>query len=677
LIALLWALRCISEKRLIFKKTPLNVVIIVFLVSQLVSTLFSIDIRSSIFGYYDRFNGGLLSLTAYAVLYLGYVSNMSKRQTALSLKTILLSTTISSVYGISEHFGVDKNLWVQDVQNRVFSTFGQPNWLAAWLAAVIPVGLFFSLKTFENKHEEESGKQKFRFQKTIPYIFTSLAFLTLLFTKSRSGILGFAFADIIFWILILKHVFKDKPRRVTTLKLFIVNHLIFLFVTIFVGTPWTPNISKLFRTNSLNNTEAESAVNEAAVTPALETGGSSSAEIRRIVWQGALDVWKNYPLFGSGVETFAFSYYKYRPASHNLVSEWDFLYNKAHNEYLNFMATTGTVGILAYLLLIVLSLAQISGFKLITSKPNLKNDNQQDKNEQHNALEIRNLNYALLAGYASILITNFFGFSVVPISLLFFIFPAFALSEQGSDRVEEYRFDFRKFNSLQKLAGIILASFTLFLIYSVFRYWYADILYNRAHLFYKSGRLIDAVNTIGSAIKLSPHEAIYQNELASNFAEVALVYNKQDSKDNAKKFAGNAKKIVLQAESLSPSNLNILRNHARIAINLSEIDPDQILDAKNTLLKALDLAPTDAKLYLNLSMVYYRINDTDKAIELLEKTIELKTNYRDARYAYAVILSEKGEIEGAKAQLKYILDTIDPNDENALKELKNLDSTAN
>ena len=42
LIALLWALRCISEKRLIFKKTPLNVVIIVFLVSQLVSTLFSI-----------------------------------------------------------------------------------------------------------------------------------------------------------------------------------------------------------------------------------------------------------------------------------------------------------------------------------------------------------------------------------------------------------------------------------------------------------------------------------------------------------------------------------------------------------------------------------------------------------------------------------------------------------
>jgi putative inorganic carbon (hco3(-)) transporter len=60
--------------------------------------------------------------------------------------------------------------------------------------------------------------------------------------------------------------------------------------------------------------------------------------------KGAWELTKKYPLFGSGVETFAYSYYNVRPVEHNLVTEWDFLYNKAHNEFLNYAATTGFVG---------------------------------------------------------------------------------------------------------------------------------------------------------------------------------------------------------------------------------------------------------------------------------------------------------------------------------------------
>ena len=81
-------------------------------------------------------------------------------------------------------------------------------------------------------------------------------------------------------------------------------------------------------------------------------GGTDSGQIRLYVWQGALDIWKAYPLFGTGVETFAFAYYQFRPAEHNLTSEWDYLYNKAHNEYLNYLATTGALGLGSYLLFI-------------------------------------------------------------------------------------------------------------------------------------------------------------------------------------------------------------------------------------------------------------------------------------------------------------------------------------
>jgi len=88
----------------------------------------------------------------------------------------------------------------------------------------------------------------------------------------------------------------------------------------------------------------------------IRVGGSDSMDIRKVVWQGAIELGQRYPLFGPGVETFAYTYYWVRPAAHNLLSEWDFLYNKAHNEYLNFLATTGFFGLFSYLLLITWTL---------------------------------------------------------------------------------------------------------------------------------------------------------------------------------------------------------------------------------------------------------------------------------------------------------------------------------
>jgi hypothetical protein len=260
---------------------------------------------------------------------------------------------------------------------------------------------------------------------------------------------------------------------------------------------------KTFPTTSVNLT-----------SPALELGGSSSVAIRKIVWQGAIDIWKNYPLFGSGVETFAFSYYQFRPAAHNLVTEWDFLYNKAHNEYLNFMATTGTVGIASYLLLITCIL--FSFFKFKNQKLNILALNCN--------FDICILNFALLSGFTSILVTNFFGFSVVPVNLLFYLFPAMAIVLQREDEeVQEQNYRLNNLSSLQKSGLLIALIFTLLLLYSISRYWYADILYNRAKGFEGSGALIDRVESINSAIKLSPHEAIYFDELASSLTDIALL----------------------------------------------------------------------------------------------------------------------------------------------------------
>ena len=670
IIVLLWIVRSILDKKFIFRRSLLDIPLLIFLFSQIISTLVSVDIRTSLFGYYSRFNGGLLSIVCYLVLYWGYVSNMKKNDAISSIKIILISTLISSIYGILEHYGIDKNIWVQDVQNRVFSTFGQPNWMAAWLVAVIPVSIAFALssknKYHESTHSSKHFASKLNFQfflSYIPMVLPIIFFIVLLFTKSRSGILGLVAADLSFWAILLILSLYQRSKRSVVIWGFVIYHLLFTIFASIIGTPWTKSISDTIKSRSQKTqiTTSPAVLN----TPVLELGGSSSTEIRKIVWQGAIDIWKNYPLFGSGVETFAFSYYQFRPASHNLVSEWDFLYNKAHNEYLNFMATTGTLGIVSYLTMIMVILLTFIIFK--------------SKESNHKNILFFNLDFesciwviAMMSGTVSILITNFFGFSVVPVNLLFYLYPAFAVVLYGVETANEESYDLKNISSPQKSGLIVFSFFILLLLYSISRYWYADVLYNRAKGLENGGSLIDRTESLNSAIKLSPHEAIYYDELASAFADIAIAYNSQKDGERALKYSENAFLTIQKAEILSPKNLNIIRNNARIGIVLSDIKSSYILEAKKALLEGIRLAPTEAKLYYNLSLTYYRMNDVDNAIATLKKTIDLKANYKDARYAYAIILLDRGNKSEAIEQLKYILEKLDSHDANTIKALDEL-----
>ncbi|MDZ7587366.1 MAG: hypothetical protein U0946_06440, partial [Patescibacteria group bacterium] len=64
IIAAAWISRMIINRRLIFSRTPFDLPILLFLLSQIVSTIFSIEPHTSFWGYYSRFHGGLLSTLA-------------------------------------------------------------------------------------------------------------------------------------------------------------------------------------------------------------------------------------------------------------------------------------------------------------------------------------------------------------------------------------------------------------------------------------------------------------------------------------------------------------------------------------------------------------------------------------------------------------------------------------
>src|SRR6185369_15674874 len=98
-----WIIKMIIHKKIIFKRTILDIPLILFLGSQIISTIFSLDTHTSIFGYYGRWNGGLLSILSFELLYWAFVSNVARRNVKKIILMALASAIIVTVYGILEH----------------------------------------------------------------------------------------------------------------------------------------------------------------------------------------------------------------------------------------------------------------------------------------------------------------------------------------------------------------------------------------------------------------------------------------------------------------------------------------------------------------------------------------------------------------------------------------------
>lgn len=562
--------------------SPHSIVLLIFLGTQIISTLISVDPHTSIFGFYSRLNGGLLSIICYITLALILPLYLDEKLKNYLIYTSLFSGLLVSIYGILQHFGIDARFWVQDVQARVFSTFGQPNWLAAYLCILLP---FSTSKFLSSKNSLLT---------TGYLLLTTIYYLCLLFTKSKSGILATIITLGLYFFL---HFFQSK--KISLLQITVYSLLITLSLTIN-----NPIKDKLFpKKLIIENSKIENLV----ITP--------SADIRKIVWEGALKLWQRFPLFGTGVETYAYSYYWTRPASHNLTSEWDFLYNKAHNEYLNYLATTGTFGIVAYLLVILSSVY----------------------------LLVRYQQYYLLCSLLSILITNYAGFSVVVISLYFYLLPSLAAAKTIDSPIR------RDPTLSSPIFPFLLLAFLFFFISKTISFYLADIAYSQAetaedHSDYQAG-----YDYIKSALSLRPNEPNYLMELSSISAKMAATSKNSSLIDES---ISTSK----QAMSISPSNINFWKERAQNFYYLSTIDTQKYLPlAIDSLQKAAILAPTDAKLPYLTGKFYDMAQNPSEAATFYQKAIDLKPNYDHALFDLGVLQYKNKDYQKAKTSFESVL----------------------
>ncbi len=672
LIAAFWFSQMIIEKRIRIQRTPLDIPLLLFIISQIISTIFSLDQRISWWGYYSRFNGGLLSLLTYYFLYYALVSNLGRKEVLRIIVISLVSGLIVTLWGIPSHFGYDPtcllfrgtfdvSCWTEAFKPtiRIFSTLGQPAWLAAYLAILLP----FSLSSALLKYTQKSSLLAFAY-----FILSILFYLALTFTNTRAGFLGFWITNGLFWLLIF---LSGKLKRTIFIRSFFLFNLSFLLLAFFLGTTFSNLDNYTFqglRAKQAVTLKQNSSVQ--AKNNTSDSGITDSGKIRLIVWKGALEAWKKNPLFGTGVETFAFAYYLNRPAEHNLTSEWDYLYNKAHNEYLNYLTTTGIFGLGTYLLVFIFFFFLMFKNTLTKMKKNIEFD------------ENWILSLGLLCGLGSIFITNFFGFSVVVTNLYLFLIPALIFILLNSLSKNSLLSFPRHSTSTQQSTSLIhWTAFTLiwiaslYFIFLLFRFWQADLSYALGTNLQKSGDIQGAYTQLANAVQLRPSEPVFQDEYAVNIATIGTAFIKNGEATTGAKLDQDAVILSDLLTKKHPNNITFWKSRVRIFYTLSQIDPQYLHKALEAMQKTSQLAPTDAKIMYNLGVLYGQNHETTKAIEALSKTITLKPNYRDAYYARALFYHElatgkdtesKTEYQKkADSDLNFILKNLNPDDEQA------------
>jgi len=640
----------------LLRPTYLDIPLLLFLIAHLLSTLFSIHPYTSLVGYYSRFHGGLLSYTSYIMLYYVAVHTLNRVSLQGLWITSALSAGLVAIYAILERFGasfscvlvgggLSVDCWVQDVQSRVFASFGQPNWLAAYAILLIP--LFASLALITTKTWQR-------------IVFSGVALLlvvALLFTRSRSGIIGWyvaggVWASLVFaWYWLRNRL--SLGNGLQSLRSIPAIAVIFVtaFLVIFIEAPFTPNLSSFQPDVQETDVATADPLDESSTVNRLDEGGTDSGEIRKIVWTGALRVWQRYPILGSGVETFAYSYYLDRPIEHNLVSEWDFLYNKAHNELLNFLATTGVVGLFSYLLL-------LSIFALYILRRLGYLSSSRDPNAPAHALHL----IGLASGVAALSVSNFFGFSTVMVTALMFIFfaAAFVLDEDPSNPPAN-----KKLSTTHWLSFGVILLISMWLLVLVRNHWVADMRYVQAKTLLNAGQLEPGMQQLESAIRLNPSEAHYLDELSQRYAQYAVAFAAAGDATRSAELAVLATQSSELVMQLNPEQLNFHKTRARMFLTLSSVDPEFLHQGLDVLKAAHDRAPTDAKLLYNQGVVELAMDQTEAGVSSLLKAIELKPNYVAARWQLALALESTGQTEEALAQTKYILEHIAPDYEEA------------
>lgn len=374
------------------------------------------------------------------------------------------------------------------------------------------------------------------------------------------------------------------------------------------------------------------------------------------------NIFKSFFL-GSGVGTFLTDFTRFKAASYNNYQNlWSLTFLRSSTWVLELLATTGILGIVTFLLLII---------KIIKEKA------------------------LFLSLFLTIIAAFVLPFSFTTITLFFILLAIFAVNRMNAhpDKYAELEFYFvalkRKHHAEgesnnQRQYGRFLAFVVCLLLlliigtplYYIGRFLISDILFRNSLVAASQNQGYQTYNLQIAAIKMFPYRDSYyrsysQTNLALANSILSQIDQKKDVPENTQKNIVtliqqgiNAGRTATAVAPLTSFNWNNLSSIYRGLIGFGQnADKFAILTSQ----QAVNLDPTNPQQYVELGGIYYQLGSYNEAIRQFEFAINLKKNYPNAYYNLGHALEEKGDLQSALNAYSVVQKLVENDPENTKK----------
>lgn len=300
-------------------RDPAAVGVLLFAASAILSTLFSISPFTSMAGAPDSF-AGLPTLLALVVVFFAV---RAACPTWIDARRLLIAPVIgaavAATYALVQSIGVDVFSWSRVAEfggARPFGTMGNANALGSFLAAVLPIAIYLAVLAQRRRRTTLAAAYG---------VTVVLCIFAIVRSASRASWLG-----LLTGVALILIAFAAAGERRAAKRIGLIGASVTaLALVVLAVTPWGREFAGVMWSR---------------VT------GAVGIESRVFIWSAAIDIFRDHPLLGAGVDTFGLAFSPLRTPEF-WASEWNTTFVRAHNEALHILATQGVLGAAALLLI--------------------------------------------------------------------------------------------------------------------------------------------------------------------------------------------------------------------------------------------------------------------------------------------------------------------------------------
>lgn len=372
--------------------------------------------------------------------------------------------------------------------------------------------------------------------------------------------------------------------------------------------------------------------------------------------------------FGSGIGTFFIDFTRFKPVSFNGYENlWYVNFFQSSSFVLDLLATTGILGLLAYLFIVIKTVI----------KP------------------IKSLNNPLYISLLMLILGSFvLPYSFIEVSLFFFVLSLFVAQEGIRNSAKSFDLELflvtlrrELFNSehgkaqAAKTSQIMPIIFSLILLalvgtigYYAVIYTISDITFNQSLLAASQNNGTTTYQKQIQAITTYPYRDSYYRTFSQTNIAIAnsiLAISSQKNQKPDQQTQTTIVNLIQQgisaaktATNLSANNVLNWQNYASLYRSIIGFGQGSENFAIAGMQQSIILDPNSPQEYMTLGGLYFQLKQYDNAQKEFQTAISLKSNYPNAYYNLGHTYEQKGDLQNALAQYQIVAQLIVSNKPN-------------